>query len=891
MCHPLDDKTNPLYQQPVSAQINYIINWQQHFSSARSLFSLPKYYTQQEIVTAYRQLSKRIHPDKNIELPAANDAFTIIGLAKDFLDFVLLSTAEQRNKINQVANNPFFKAAQQNPLTDIMFSTGSGTQDHNNSPKENFNNPNLYKDQGFSAILEVLERGRKTKELQKGLHDFCPFKLPSAAKERLAKLMAQDSTTESINIVDWLNLCRYQDDFDFFQQLCDYTLSQKHQAPLAQIKDFLPKSDTYSDNSVLVNHLFAVIDARTAHFVMSQLSRFIDTKTQDELLDYFKDWQLNAVPERYRKSYHVVAAFLGWHSSSELLRTELRNRIKSSYSSKYDWQINRNYNSITDKELYFDKDYFAKGSMVAFKSKSACSLPVTKEQRHFSVLLSVLREQGVFTASEALYIASDEYSLDEISTILSKEPQLPLNPYYLLYSLISIDDVFNSESWNKRALAQVVLPGNMASTRANVITCITRLFKQILAHAQLSPEQLSELFLFLLENNRSLDTHILYFIITQMDECGLDDTLQKKIWQYCIKKFTHRDDPTFLEILIKRAKPLFFHSLPLHQYLFKSGSKPEHITKILSTEPRFLSCHYAQMPIMAKFKNNDFFAPNTYANKYRIGRANGLYLHNSLSTACEYDSPKGKVCAIVEAMRAEDYALFNVPIEIPIYKNPEQYDIYHWFYSDPLLRHSRCDAMHLAAIRGLDKELLAMLQKGGDYHQKASVWRASSFFGIETLCLERKSSYQYAKEQRLPESCRWILQQEIKDYIQGRQKEEHYTTRLSLFGYTLWNGGYNREEKVSDAKALLHLIESTHFVGFGQDLDAANHLAQEHPALTQGRLGALFATYKKLCAWYEEKQKDQKYSFFWGQPPKESYADKRGFHDLSSNGYYTPTII
>lgn len=157
-------------------------------------------------------------------------------------------------------------------------------------------------------------------------------------------------------------------------------------------------------------------------------------------------------------------------------------------------------------------------------------------------------------------------------------------------------------------------------------------------------------------------------------------------------------------------------------------------------------------------------------------------------------------------MKAEDYVLFNMALEIPIYKNPEQYDIYQWFYSDPLLRHSRCDAMHIAAIRGLDKELLAMLQKGGDYHQKASVWRASSFLGIETLILEQKSGYQYAKEQHLPESCRWILQQELKAYIKGRQKQDNYVTRLSVCGYTLWNGGYNREEKVYGAEALLHLI-------------------------------------------------------------------------------------
>src|SRR5687768_3800789 len=95
MCLPLDDKTNPLYNQPVSAQINCIINWQQYFPSARALFALPKHYTQQAVVVAYRQLSKRIHPDKNTEIPAASNAFTVINSAKEFLDFVLFSTTEQ----------------------------------------------------------------------------------------------------------------------------------------------------------------------------------------------------------------------------------------------------------------------------------------------------------------------------------------------------------------------------------------------------------------------------------------------------------------------------------------------------------------------------------------------------------------------------------------------------------------------------------------------------------------------------------------------------------------------------------------------------------------------------------------------------------------------------
>lgn len=877
---PLDDTKNPLYQQSVVAQINRIINWQQHFPSAHALFSLTKHYTKKDIVAAYHQLAIRFHPDKNGEIPEASDAFKIISSAKEFLDFELLSPTEQREKFQQVANNPFLPAEPQYTFFGTMFNSGFGnpyTHGYGTAPKEDFNNPSLYKDQGFSAILAVLERGRKAVELQEGLHDFCPFKLPSAAKERLATLMAQGTTAESINIVDWLNLCRYQDDFDLFQQLCDYALSQKHQAPLAQIKDFLPKSEDHSDNTTLVHHLFAVIDARTAHFVMSQLSRFIDTNAQDELLHYFKELQFNADSKKNWPSYHVIAAFLGWHHSSEQLRSEIRADIKRR-SRKFNWKNE----SIPVEEFCFDE-----ASRGSFNSTLLCSLPDTKKRQHISALISVLRKQKVFSVAEALYATSYWDCLDEVSQILSEYPTLPINPYYLLYQLIGID-AFNQKSMIKR----VVLPEGMVNTRENVIACITRLFQRILARAQLNPEQLSELFLFLLENKEYLDTHSAHFILARMDECGLADALQKKIWQHCIKVFTYRDDPTFLDMLIKRAKPLFYDSMPIHHYLLEADNQKELdlITKILSAEPRFLSCRYAEMPVMREFYSSNFFRNPGYHDKYRIGSVNGLYLHHSLTTTEWHRMPRNsKACAIIEAMRVEDYALFNVALEIPIYKNPEHHDVYQWFYDEPLLRHSRCDAMHLAAIRGHDKELLAMLQKGGDYHQKAAVWRTSTFFGIETLILEQKSSYQYAKEQHLPESCRWILQQELKDYIKGRQKEDNYTTRLSLCGYTLWNGGYNREDKVYAAKALLRLIESTHFVGFGQDLNAANHFAQEHPALTQGRLGVLFDNYKKLCHWYEKEQKDRAYGFSWEQP-QVLYADQRGFYDIKYNNRYTPTM-
>lgn len=643
MCLPLDDKTNPLYNQPVSAQINCIINWKQHFPSARALFALPKYYTQQDVVAAYRQLSKRIHPDKNLEIPVAGDAFAIINSAKDFLDFVLLSTTEQENKIKQVANNPFFKAAQENPLSDIMFSAGLGhhfTHGHGVYAKEDFNNPSLYKERGFSAILAVLERGRKAVELEEGLHDFCPFKLPPAAKERLATLMAQGSTVETINIVDWLNLCRYQDDFDLFQQLCDYALTQKHQAPLEQIKNFLPKSHGPSDKTTLVNHLFAVIDARTAHFVMSQLSRFIDTNAQDELLNYFKSFEFNTAKKNKDINYHVIAAFLGWHPSSEQLRTEIRERIKR--TSGFNWKVRRIDNSIPDEELYFDKY-----SIFYFYSRLLCSLPDLKERQHISALISVLREQEVLTVSEALYIASRSDCLDEVSAILSKYPKLPINPYYLLYRLIGID-VFNHESWaGELRIKNAVLPGSMENTRENFLACITRLFKQILGHAELSPEQLTELFLFLLENKQSPGTNISHFILARMDECALTDTLQNKIWRHCIKIFTHRENSTFLDTLIKRASPLFFDSIPLRHYLFETDNKSELITKVLSAEPRFLSCHYAKMPVMTKFENHDFLAPDAYDKKYRIGTVNGLYLHHSLTTTNVYGIPKQtKPCAM-----------------------------------------------------------------------------------------------------------------------------------------------------------------------------------------------------------------------------------------------------
>ncbi|WP_298628085.1 DnaJ domain-containing protein [uncultured Legionella sp.] len=883
MSLPLDDSTNPLYQQSVVAQVNRIINWQQHFTSAHALFSLTKHYTKKDIVAAYHQLAMRFHPDKNGEIPEAADAFKIINSAKEFLDFELLSPTEQRENFQQVANNPFLTAELQYPFFGTKFNSGFGnpyTQGYGTAHKEDFNNPSLYKDQGFSAILAVLERGRKAMELRKGPQDFCPFKLPSAAKERLATLMTQCSTAESINIVDWLNLCRYQDDFDVFQQLCDYTLSQKHQAPLAQIKDFLPKSDEHSDNTTLVHHLFAVIDARTAHFVMSQLSRFIDTNAQDELLHYFKELQFNAESKKKWPSYHVIAAFLGWHSSSEQLRSEIRADIKGR-SRKFNWKNER----IPVEEFCFDED--SRGS---FNSTRLCSLPGAKRRQHISALISLLREQEVFNVSEALYTASGWECLDEVSQILSNHPTLPINPYYLLYDLIFID-IFNPESDNSEdTLKNLVLPNGVDKTRENVIICITRLFQQILAHAQLSPEQLSELFLFLVENKEYLDAHSAHFILARMDECGLADMLQKKIWQHCIKISTYGGgNPTFFDMLIKRAKSVFFDSIPLHHYLLCNSPKPELVTKILSAEPRFISYRYAEMPVMREFCSYNLFRNPGYHDKYRIGTVNGLYLHHSLTTIEWHLMPRNnEACAIIEAMRAEDYALFNVALEIPIYRNPEHHDVYQWFYDEPLLRHSRCDAMHLAAIRGHDKELLAMLQKGGNYHQKAAVWKTSTFFGIETLILEQKSSYQYAKEQHLPESCRWILQQELKDYIQGRQKEDNYITRLSLCGYTLWNGGYNREDKVYGAKALLRLIESTHFVGFGQDLNAANHFAQEHPALTQGRLGVLFDNYKKLCHWYEKEQKDR-VRFSWEQP-QVLYADQRGFYDIKYNNRYTPTM-
>ncbi|RUR16597.1 hypothetical protein ELY21_12850 [Legionella sp. km535] len=49
MCPPLDDASNPLYNQAVSEQINRLINWPQNFHSARALFSLPEPYSQQEL--------------------------------------------------------------------------------------------------------------------------------------------------------------------------------------------------------------------------------------------------------------------------------------------------------------------------------------------------------------------------------------------------------------------------------------------------------------------------------------------------------------------------------------------------------------------------------------------------------------------------------------------------------------------------------------------------------------------------------------------------------------------------------------------------------------------------------------------------------------------------
>ncbi|MBL7561962.1 J domain-containing protein [Legionella bononiensis] len=893
MCLPLDDKTNPLYNQPVSEQVTRLINWSRYVRSARALFSLPERYTQQEVVAAYRQLSKQIHPDKNMEIPTAGEAFVVINLAKEFLDFALLGTSEQSHELQKMVNNPFYKAAQEHPFSDMMFHAGAGhyyTWDYDVSSQEDFNNPALYKEQGFSAILAVLERGRKQVELQESLLDFCPFKLPPAAKERLTALMAQGNTTELINIVDWLNLCRYQDDFDFFQQLCDYVLSQKHQAPLAQIKNFLPHAKYCSDNTTLVDHLFAVIDARTAHFVMSQLSRFIDTNAQDELLHHFKEFEMNTVNQNRPISYHVIAAFLGWHPSSVQLRDEIRADIKKR-NRHFDWTVKRDNHNVPDEELYFDKDFFGKDSMAAIRLGSSCRLPASKRKHYSSILISVLREQSVLTDCEALYIASRRKYLDELSRILSDHPKLPLNPYYLLFQLFEID-IFDPSYDSTYELEETVLPGGLESTRDNAIACITRLFRQILAHAQLSPEQLSELFLFLLENNQSTDTPTLNFILARMDECALPDTLQKKIWQHFIKAFTWREDPAFLNSLINRARPLFFDSTPLHHYLFKNSYEPELITRILSAEPRFLSCRYTNMPVMTKFSSYTFLGDGSYDTKYRIGTVNGLYLHHSLTTTCMYGIPsKSKACAVIESMRTEECTQFNEMLEIPIYKNPEQYDMYQWFYNEPPLRYSRCDAMHIAAIRGLDKELLAMLQQGGDYHQKASVWRKSSFFGIETLILEQKSSYQYAKEQHLPESCRWILKQELKDYIQGRQKEDKYITRLSLCGYTLWNGGYNRDDKVYGAKALLHLIESTDFVGFGQDLEVANQFAQEHPALTQGRLGALFDHYKKLCHWFEEEQKTKTgtHYYYWDdKPTKEVYADKRGFNEIESNNNYKP---
>lgn len=845
---PLDDSRNPLHGESIDTQISCIIKWKQHFKNARKLFSLDKDYSKTAVQKAYRQLALRFHPDKNRGILFAEKAFKIIMAAREYLEYLLLPRIEQHESARTMQNNPFWAGS-----TD--WGNGFGFMPKR---KTDYNDARLYEGKALHEVLEVLQKSCGTWTKKNGAK---PFILPEAAKAHIQALMKAGSVSKPIDIVAWMTLCRNPDDLEFFRSFCDYSLGQSYNFSLQAIQQY-PKMagrvQLYEDDAY--QHLLALLNIKEAQFVMQQLFRFIDGSTQEKVIALFKEVAFSPINSCYL--YQTVAIFLGWHSSSDELAKEIRAHIINNYHYSKGWEV-----------IYFTEMSPLKPKATAMARRALC--------KH-------LAEYNLLTPMEELYSVSKSKDLDYMIELLDKHKELSPNPYCIL-SRILYGNIFrplesNEEHWSsyhyekhQNIMEEILLPEGVEHTAENIQQYIKKLITMVFKRSAMDSDAIGRLFLDHIDHFSFSDEYTLLFVLDLAEEFGVASAVKETILEKALRRAIVSVERISFRIYANCSKKLslikdiyqrdreHLYQWPwLQEYLLKKYPHPQVVQTLVDIEPRFARQKYKQIPQMGCFSHHDFLGYNEgYSShitppKYYPGTCDAHLLHARLyyCSGSNIEKEDTAACAVIKAMQAGDYALFNKEISIPIHTNPKRWDILQLFYNEPEVRYTCCNALHMAAVQGRDMELLEMLKRGGDYNKKAQIWCKGWFLGINTLSLEEKSVFEYAKAQKLTSSCAFILEQELQQYIDSRAKEANYINGLSCFGIRFWNFGYNRLDKINGAKALLREMQ-----GLSKDLQRSRscdideintifqRLRSQHPAITQGRLGQLFSIMQQFPAW------------------------------------------
>lgn len=146
-------------------------------------------------------------------------------------------------------------------------------------------------------------------------------------------------------------------------------------------------------------------------------------------------------------------------------------------------------------------------------------------------------------------------------------------------------------------------------------------------------------------------------------------------------------------------------------------------------------------------------------------------------------------------------------------------------------------ALHLAIKCGHQSAAVALILAGADLNQPAITFRnrASVYDRFFSQKRTEKTVLQMAQEANQTEVIRAIQCRYLDDYIQAREQEENYITKISFFGYDICNFGYSKTEKIQAAKKYKEILLS--FLESNSQQRLSGAIPEDIKAvLSQGRL-------------------------------------------------------
>ncbi len=792
---PLQDTGNPLYNTAIDQQCNLLINWQRCELTPQRIMSLNFSYSQRDLNLAYRNLATRFHPDKHntyahdLSCDLVTQAFSIIQQAHEYLSFRLMTLDEQQQQIKQIIANPFYST------------TSESTQGYQSSSSA-YGFSSWYWEKTYTSNISPLT------EIKELLDEIYRTKNKGPLLSRVHGLASSNARALDYLLKnEWELLLDVASDghLDFFKWLLELR----------------PINSIYSLEKRKLHQLLKESQINILHYLFGKFGSNIFYTARDMIskpnFTLFNDFLSNRA---YAEALFFLndLGFLSQIDLSKYIETFSKGIEKTARNPDSRLELVRIFisqpNAIDTNVHLLMKSALNVGAMDIAHLILEAHPAVVESSRFKDELINILTDSLKNGETKTAVFILSHWGHDVLTeTFRNNSGKISLWGSFLKYHIDFKEEQYDKGIWIIKEIVNIpTIPYEQ------LVYALNRLMYEVFNPVSIVilVGLYSKINSFIIEDvevgklviNRENATIPDKFNLSEAISILSESCLKiAKLGEYDVLQQLLDISPGLLKA--EETKDILFHIFLIIQNIPVLNSKQIDSIHLL----------ISKAGIQLEYDESEFRQSSYDHYNYNL-------LH--------YTSERGYtdfVKPLIQVMNQQGYSLDKVCIREKRRRKPgvvfkEEYSSLHW------------------AIVNNHQSIAIDLISGGASVTKPAIQHIKNarFCGFfPTVKRIEKTPYELAVELKQVDVAKAIQHVLLKEYIAARQKEARYLTHFTLFGHSIFNFGYSREQKINAAQAYLRQLQ----IDGGLEPNDDSPLSDEYKVedykkvLSQGRLSKI----------------------------------------------------